>query len=204
MPDVKEAIMNTHSPVHGQKQKLTRGKAFVVGDNVDTDQIIPAEHLIYNPADPAERVQFGRLAFSGLPIEQSGLPTGGVRFVEEGAFKTPFTFIVAGRNFGCGSSREHAPLAIAQAGVCIVVAESYARIFFRNSVNGGYLLPLESPQRLIDRIATGDELELDRSVNVLRQTATGKSWPLRPLGDVADIIAAGGIFEFAKRTGMLK
>jgi 3-isopropylmalate/(R)-2-methylmalate dehydratase small subunit len=185
-------------------RKLIRGKVFVVGDNIDTDQIIPAEYLVYNPADPAERSQFGRYAFSGLPIEQSGLPAGGVRFVEEGAFKSPFTFIVAGRNFGCGSSRENAPLAIAQAGVCVVVAESYARIFYRNSVNGGYLLPLESPQRLIDQIATGDELELDRSVNVLRHPATGKSWSLRPLGDVADIIAAGGIFEYAKRVGMLK
>ena len=185
-------------------QMLIRGKAFVVGDNVDTDQIIPAEYLSLNPADPAERTAFGRYAMSGLPIEQSGLPTGGVRFVEEGAFKSPFTFIVAGRNFGCGSSREHAPLAITQAGVCVVLAESYARIFYRNSVNGGYLLPLETPHRLIDVIATGDELEVDRSVNVVRHLVTGKSWPLKALGDAADIIAAGGIFQYAKRTGMLK
>jgi len=185
-------------------EKLIRGKAFVVGDNIDTDQIIPAEYLTYDPSDPTERATFGRYALSGLPIEQSGLPTGGVRFVEEAAFKSLFTFIVAGRNFGCGSSREHAPLAIAQAGVCVVLAESYARIFYRNAVNGGYLLPLESPQRLIDRIATGDELEVDRSVNVVRHLVTGKSWPLRPLGDASDIIAAGGIFPYAQKTGMLK
>jgi 3-isopropylmalate/(R)-2-methylmalate dehydratase small subunit len=185
-------------------QKITRGKAFVVGDNIDTDQIIPAEHLTLNPADPAERAAFGRYAMSGVPIEQSGLPGGGIRFVEEGAFKTGFTFIVAGRNFGCGSSREHAPLAIAESGVCVVLAESYARIFYRNSVNGGYLLPLESPQRLIDQIATGDELELDRSVNVIRDRAAGRSWTLRPLGDAAEIIAAGGIFPYAKKAGMLK
>jgi 3-isopropylmalate/(R)-2-methylmalate dehydratase small subunit len=183
---------------------LIRGKAFVVGDNVDTDQIIPAEYLSLDPTDPAERTSFGRYAMSGLPIEQSGLPTGGVRFVQEGAFKSAFAFIVAGRNFGCGSSREHAPLAISQAGVCVVLAESYARIFYRNSVNGGYLLPLESPQRLIDTVATGDELELDRSVNVVRHPATGRSWPLRPLGDVAEIIAAGGLFPYAKKTGVLK
>jgi 3-isopropylmalate/(R)-2-methylmalate dehydratase small subunit len=185
-------------------QMLIRGKAFVVGDNVDTDQIIPAEHLSLDPSNPAERSSFGRYALSGLPIEQSGLPTGGVRFVQEGAFKSAFTFIVAGRNFGCGSSREHAPLAIAEAGVCVVLAESYARIFYRNSVNGGYLLPLESPRRLIDVIATGDELELDRSVNVVRHLATGRSWPLKPLGDVADIIAAGGLFPYAQKAGMLK
>ncbi len=184
-------------------QMLIRGKAFVVGDNVDTDQIIPAEYLSYDPTDPTERAAFARFAMSGLPIEQSGLPTGGIRFVEEGAFKSPFTFIVAGRNFGCGSSREHAPLAISQAGVCVVVAESYARIFYRNAINGGYLLPLESPRRLTDQIATGDELELDRSIHVLRHLASGQSWSLKPLGDVADIIAAGGIFPYAKRTGML-
>jgi 3-isopropylmalate/(R)-2-methylmalate dehydratase small subunit len=185
-------------------KKLIRGKAFVVSDNVDTDQIIPAEYLVYNPADPAERPYFGRYALSGVPVEQSGLPAGGVRFVEEGAFQSEFTFVIGGRNFGCGSSREHAPLALAQAGIRAVVAESYARIFYRNSINGGYLLPLESPQRLIDQIATGDELELDRSINVLRHPASGKSWTLKPLGDVADIIAAGGIFQYAKRTGMLK
>ena len=185
-------------------QMLIRGKAFVVGDNVDTDQIIPAEYLTYDPTDPTERAAFGRLAMSGMPIEQSGLPAGGIRFVEEGAFKSAFTFIVAGRNFGCGSSREHAPLAISQAGVCVVLAESYARIFYRNSVNGGYLLPLEAQERLIDQVATGDELEVDRSVNVVRHPASGRSWPLKPLGDVADIIAAGGIFPYAKKTGMLK
>ena len=185
-------------------QMLIRGTAFVVGDNVDTDQIIPAEYLSLDPTDPGERASFGRYAMSGLPIEQSGLPAGGVRFVEEGALKSAFIFIVAGRNFGCGSSREQAPLAIAQAGVCVVLAESYARIFYRNSVNGGYLLPLDSAQRLIAGIATGDELELDRSVNVVRNLATGRSWPVKPLGDAAEIIAAGGLFPYAHKAGMLK
>ena len=92
----------------------------------------------------------------------------------------------------------------AEAGVKAVVAEFYARIFYRNSVNGGYLLPLEAQERLIDQVATGDELEVDRSVNVVRHPASGRSWPLKPLGDVADIIAAGGIFPYAKKTGMLK
>ena len=71
-----------------------------------------------------------------------------------------FQIVVGGKNFGCGSSREHAPLALAEAGVKCVIAEFYARIFFRNSVNGGYLVPLESTERLVEKIRTGDELEV--------------------------------------------
>ena len=177
-------------------EKLIRGKAFVVGDNVDTDQIIPAEFLSYNPADPEERKFFGMYAMSGVP-------EGNIPFVAAGRFKSEFAVIVAGRNFGCGSSREHAPLAIAQAGCHAVVAESYARIFYRNSINGGYLVPLETPDRLVDRIATGDEVELDTESLRLTNVSSGKSWSLRPLGDVAEIIEAGGIFEYARIKGML-
>ena len=184
-------------------EKLIRGKVFVVGDNVDTDQIIPAELLSYNPADPEERKLFGMHALSGVPRAQSGLPTGGIAFVEEGKFKSEFAVIVAGRNFGCGSSREHAPLAIAEAGCCAVVAESYARIFYRNSVNGGYLVPLETPDRLIERIATGDEVEIDTETPRLKNVTSGQTHALRPLGDVSEIIRAGGIFEYAKAKGML-
>jgi len=97
-------------------EQIIRGRAFVVGDNIDTDQIIPAEYLSYNPADPEERKFFGRYAMSGVPPQGSGLPEGGVRFVREGSFAGEFAVIIAGRNFGCGSSREHAPRAIAQAG----------------------------------------------------------------------------------------
>ena len=185
-------------------QQHLHGKAFVVGDDVDTDQIIPAEYLSYNPADPDERRFFGRYALSGVPIGQSGLPGGGIRFVEEGRFTSSFTIIVAGRNFGCGSSREHAPLAVAEAACKAVVAESYARIFYRNSVNGGYLLPLETPQRLIEHVATGDELEIDLVANELKHLRSGLTQPLGPVGEAADIVAAGGIFEYARRAGMLK
>ena len=181
-----------------------RGKAFVVGDDVDTDQIIPAEFLSYNPADPAERKYFGMYAMSGVPAGESGLPEGNVRFVAEGAFTGKFAVLIGGRNFGCGSSREHAPLAIAEAGGKVVIAESYARIFYRNSVNGGYLVPLETPQRLIDRIATGSTVEVDLSACALKDLTAGTQYPLSPLGDVADIVAAGGIFEYARRRGILK
>ena len=183
---------------------VIRGKAFVVGDHIDTDQIIPAKHLSYNPADPAERKYFGKHALSGVPAEASGLPGGNVRFVEDDAFTTRFAVVIGGRNFGCGSSREHAPLAIHEAGVRAVVAESYARIFYRNSVNGAYLVPFETPERLIGHVATGDEIELDLATGELKDLNHLQKWQLRPLGDVAEIVAAGGVFEYARKVGMLQ
>jgi 3-isopropylmalate/(R)-2-methylmalate dehydratase small subunit len=180
-----------------------RGKAFVVGDNVDTDQIIPARHLVYDPSDPEQRKLYGRFALSGIPNGQSGLPNGDVPFVAEETVGSDYAVVVAGHNFGCGSSREHAPLAISEAGCRAVVAESYARIFYRNSVNGGYLVPLETPERLIDRIATGAELELDLAAGRLTDASTGEQYALNPLGDVAEIVAAGGIFDYARNAGLL-
>lgn len=183
---------------------IIKGKAFVLGDDVDTDQIIPAEFLSYNPTDPQERKYFGMYAMSGVPQPQSGLPEGGVRFVPEGEFKSPYTIVIGGRNFGCGSSREHAPLAIAEAGASVVIAQFYARIFFRNCVNGGYLLPCECADRLVEEIATGDECEVDIEARTLTNTTNGRSYTLKQLGDVKPIIDAGGIFEYADASGMLK
>jgi 3-isopropylmalate/(R)-2-methylmalate dehydratase small subunit len=177
---------------------------YVLGDNVDTDQIIPAEYLSFNPSLPEERKFFGMYANSGVPEAQAGLPNGHIRFVPEHEFKSSYTIIVGGKNFGCGSSREHAPLALAEAGIKCVIAEFYARIFFRNSVNGGYLVPLESTQRLVDKTRTGDELEvhlIDRYV--LNKTQKTRH-ELGPLGDVLPIIEAGGLFSYAKKAGMLK
>ncbi len=184
--------------------KRIRGKAFVVGDDVDTDQIIPAEFLSYNPADAGERKYFGMHALSGVPLAQSGLPDGGIRFVEEGKFTSEFAVVIGGKNFGCGSSREHAPLAIREAGVRVVVAEFYARIFYRNSINGGYLVPVETAERLVGRVNTDDDVEVDLEAERLIDHTTGESFALKPLGDVGPIVEAGGVFDYAKRSGMLK
>ncbi len=184
-------------------EKIISGKAYVLGDNVDTDQIIPAEYLMYDPTIPQERRLFGRLALSGVPAEQAGLPRGGVEFVDqsdEDNSRSEFGVIIAGRNFGCGSSREHAPLALAEAGVKVVVAESYARIFFRNAVNGGYLLPLESPRRLCEMIKTGQEVQIDVSGPSLTVADSQEgAFELRELGDVGAIIEAGGLFAYAEK-----
>src|SRR3984885_15065171 len=141
-------------------QSIIKGKAYVLGDNVDTDQIIPAQYLAYNPSMPEERKFFGMYAMSSVPEGQRGLPDGNIPFVRPNEYTSDFQIVVGGKNFGCGSSREHAPLALAEAGVKLVIAEFYARIFFRNSVNGGYLVPLESVHRLVEKIQTGDEIEV--------------------------------------------
>ena len=182
---------------------ILTGRAYVLGDNIDTDQIIPAQFLSYNPSDPAERKYFGMHANSGVPEAQAGLPDGHVRFVPEGEFSSEYQIIIGGKNFGCGSSREHAPLALAEAGVTCVIAEFYARIFFRNSVNGGYVLPLESVGRLVEKVSTGDQLKVDLDAATVTNETTGERFELKPLGDVLPIIEAGGVFAYARETGML-
>jgi len=185
-------------------QSVITGRAYVLGDNVDTDQIIPAQYLSLNPGIPEERKFFAAYCMSSVPDGQAGLPDGHIRFMRPNEFKSDYQIIVAGKNFGCGSSREHAPLAIAEAGCRCVIAEFYARIFFRNSVNGGYLVPIESAQRLVDQIRTGDELEVHLDRQTVTNKTTGKSHALQPLGDVLPIIESGGIFNYAKAVGMLR
>lgn len=181
-----------------------RGRAYVLGDNIDTDQIIPAQYLTYNPAIPAEYRMFGKYALCGVPAPQGGLPKGHIPFHgPEDEFISPYSIIVAGKNFGCGSSREHAPVALAAAGIKAVVAEFFARIFFRNAVNGGYLVPFDCPDRLCDRVCTGDEVEIDVTGNQLINHTTKEVWRLQPLGEVGPIVEAGGLFPYAKKVGML-
>ena len=186
-------------------QRRIEGRAYVLGDNVDTDQIIPAQYLTYNPSIPTEYKMFGKYALSGVPDDAAGLPKGHVPFHgPDDEFVSPYQIVIGGKNFGCGSSREHAPIALAAAGIVAVVAEFYARIFYRNSVNGGYLIPLETKARLIDRVATGDMLVIDIDAAKLTNATTGDSWELLPLGEVAPIIEAGGLFSYARKVGMLK
>ncbi|HHH75952.1 MAG TPA: 3-isopropylmalate dehydratase [Phycisphaerae bacterium] len=183
--------------------EMKRYRAFVLGDNIDTDQIIPAEYLSYNPADADERKYFGRYALSGVPEGQSGLPGGDTRFVDGEAFASEYDLIIAGRNFGCGSSREHAPFALAEAGCHVVVAESYARIFYRNSINGGYLVPFETPVRLVELVSTGDEVLLDVATGMMKLASSGTEYKLQPMADVKQIVDAGGVFDYARNAGMI-
>ena len=187
-------------------QSRIEGMAYVLGDNIDTDQIIPAQYLTYNPAIPTEFKMFGKFALCGVPDHQAGLPKGHVPFHPPGGDEllSPYTIVVGGKNFGCGSSREHAPIALAAAGIVAVVAEFYARIFYRNAVNGGYLVPLESKTRLIDHVCTGDQLVIDILSCTLSNVTSGDKFELLPLGEVGPIIEAGGLFPYAQKVGMLK
>src|SRR2546429_9422320 len=159
-------------------QSVIRGKAYVLGDNVDTDQIIPAQYLTFNPSIPEEYRMFGKYALASVPPDQAGLPKGHVPFhgpADE--FVSPYAVIVAGKNFGCGSSREHAPIALAAAGIQAVVAEFYARIFFRNAVNGGYPIPFETRERLCEDLRPRGEGEGDPPRGGLRNRTTRATWP---------------------------
>jgi 3-isopropylmalate/(R)-2-methylmalate dehydratase small subunit len=185
-------------------ESIITGKAYVLGDNIDTDQIIPAKYLSFNPSIPDERKYFGMYALSSVPDAGAGLPNGNIPFVRPDEFKSDYQIIIGGKNFGSGSSREHAPLALAEAGVKCVIAEFYARIFFRNSVNGGYLIPIESIGRLVEKVRTGDELEVDLDKQTVVNKSQNERHEIRPLGDVLPIIEAGDVFKYAKQAGMLK
>jgi 3-isopropylmalate/(R)-2-methylmalate dehydratase small subunit len=179
--------------------KVIRGKVFVVRDNIDTDQIIPAQYLTLVPTIPEEYEKLGSYAMCGLPKDQYP-----IRYMPEGQTKTPYTIVIAGRNFGCGSSREHAPIALGAAGCEAVVAESFARIFFRNCVATGELYPVEATARICETIQTGDEVELDLDANTLKVLKSSKVLATKSLGDARPVIDAGGIFDFARKTGMIK
>jgi 3-isopropylmalate/(R)-2-methylmalate dehydratase small subunit len=137
-------------------EKIIKGKAYVLGDNIDTDQIIPAEHLVYSvQATLKNSRKYGHYALSSVPINRQDYLTAGFRLSLEMNINLNISIVIGGSNFGCGSSREHAPLAMQVAGVKVVIAESYARIFFRNAVDGGFLF-LMNPTKINSKIKTGD------------------------------------------------
>lgn len=179
-------------------QAVFKGPVYVVRDNIDTDQIIPAQYLNLVPTIKEEYEKLGSFAMCGLPDSQ--YPE---RFVKEGQMDTAYPIIIAGRNFGCGSSREHAPIAIGAASCRIVVAESFARIFFRNCVATGEVYPCDSVDRLCDILKTGEVVTIDLDQSTITVDATGKVYPLKPLGDVRPVVDAGGIFNYARQTGMM-
>lgn len=184
-------------------ENIIKGKAYVLGNNIDTDQIIPAEHLVYSTSDPEELKKYGHYALSSVPLNKAGLPDGGKPFIVGDNYQSEYKVVIGGSNFGCGSSREHAPLSLQVAGVKVVIAESYARIFYRNSVDGGFLIPIEGTERLNDKIKTGDEVEVDLTNNTIKNLTSGKDHQLRPIGSVYDIVKSGGLFNFARENKMI-
>lgn len=154
-------------------------KVWKFGDDVDTDAVIPGRFLIIN--DPRE---LAKHAFEGVRPE----------FREK---VKPGDVIVAGDNFGCGSSREHAPLALKGAGVRCVIAKSFARIFFRNSINIGVTL-LECPDT--DKISEGDTLEIDEKKGVIVNKTKKEKYKVTPVPEfLAEIVQSGGLIEYARK-----
>lgn len=153
-----------------------RGKVWKFGDDVDTDVIIPARYLVtFDPGELAEHVM--------EDIDP-----------EFAANVQPGDIIVAGKNFGCGSSREHAPIAIKAAGVKVVVAESFARIFYRNAINIG-LAVVEAPDAC-KVTENGDILEVDTDEGAVLNLRTGDTYPAKPYPEyVQQIIDAGGLMN---------
>jgi 3-isopropylmalate/(R)-2-methylmalate dehydratase small subunit len=180
-------------------QSVFTGPVYVVRDNIDTDQIISAQYLNLVPTIPEEYEKLGSYALAGLPDSLYA-----IRFVKEGKVDSDYPIVIGGRNFGCGSSREHAPIALGSAGCKVVLAESFARIFFRNSVATGELYPCELQERLCDFLKTGDEVTVDLDALTVKVHATGKVYSLKPLGDVRPVVDAGGLFNFARKSGMIK
>ena len=148
-------------------------------DSIDTDVILPGQYLKLHDHD-----ELGEHAMEGLdPNFHSKAKEANI--------------IVTGKNFGCGSSREHAPIAISACGIKAVLALSFARIFYRNSVDGAYLLPIEIDENTYASISEKDELEIDTSKNEIKNLTKNQTYAMKPFPElISKIIEAGGLFKY--------
>ncbi|MDD4715959.1 MAG: 3-isopropylmalate dehydratase small subunit [Oscillospiraceae bacterium] len=161
------------------------GTAFRYGDNVDTDVIIPARYL-----NTPERSELARHCMEDLDKDF-------VKKVREN------DLIVAGNNFGCGSSREHAPIAILASGISCVIAASFARIFYRNAINIG--LPIMECPAAAERISAGNRVTVDFQTGMIQNETTGETFQAAPFPDfVNEIICSGGLLQSLKDRGIAK
>ena len=150
-------------------------------DNIDTDVIIPGTYLKIH--------DYNELATHAMEGIDPDFPSK----VKEG------DFIVAGKNFGCGSSREHAPIALSTCGVKAVIATSFARIFYRNSVDGAFLLPIEIDDETYQKISNSDQLEINIEKNEIKNITKNEVYSMKPFSEIiAKIISAGGLFKYKK------
>ena len=177
-------------------ERVLKGRAYEldddVCDNVNTDIIIPPENLMRFDSE-----YLGQHAMDGLPS------------LESGAFATQvaegLNILVAGDNFGCGSMRAHAVYALGGAGVKAILATSYARTFYRNAVNCGYLVPIIVDRSTVEQIHWGDQLEIRLDDNEVRNLTKNKAYSTKPFPKViGDIIAIGGLAEYNKRRTLTK
>ncbi|MBI4567503.1 MAG: 3-isopropylmalate dehydratase small subunit [Planctomycetes bacterium] len=154
---------------------------FVVGDDIDTDVIIPARYLSTFKADELAHHAFEDLDPKQYPVKY------------QAAGVSPYAVVVGGRNFGCGSSREHAPIALKGAGCRVVIAESFANIFYRNCLGGAHLVPVVAAGAAKAGVRTGDTLTIVWAENRIR-LGNGGELTFQPLSGVArDLLEAGGL-----------
>jgi 3-isopropylmalate/(R)-2-methylmalate dehydratase small subunit len=148
-------------------------------DNIDTDVILPGPYLKIHDHD-----ELSKHAMEGIDADFSSKVSKG-------------DFMLAGSNFGCGSSREHAPIALSRSGISAVLAPSFARIFYRNCVDGGYLLPLEIEKSTLEQISDGDTLEIDIENNQIHDITIGKDFSISPFPPlIKKIIDSGGLMYY--------
>ena len=148
-------------------------------DNIDTDVILPGPYLKIHDHD-----ELSKHAMEGIDADFSKKVSNG-------------DFLLAGNNFGCGSSREHAPIALSHSGISTVIAPSFARIFYRNCVDGGYLLPLEVQKSTLEQISDKDTLEIDIEENQIHDVTNGKKFSISPFPPlVKKIIDCGGLMYY--------
>ncbi|MDW3604362.1 MAG: 3-isopropylmalate dehydratase small subunit [Nitrososphaeraceae archaeon] len=159
---------------------ILRGKVHKYNkDNIDTDVIIPGPYLKIH-----DHKELGKHAMEGLDPNFS-------QKIDEG------DFLLTGKNFGCGSSREHAPIALHQVGIRAILSPSFARIFYRNAVDGGYLLPIEIDSAVIDKISDNDELEIDLDNNRIVNLTSSEVFKIKPFPEIiSKIVKAGGLLYF--------
>jgi 3-isopropylmalate/(R)-2-methylmalate dehydratase small subunit len=191
------------NPAHNRQilrmtKSVFTGPVYVVRDNIDTDQIISAQFLNLVPTIAEEYEKLGSHALAGLPDSLYS-----TRYVQAGQLDSEYPIVVGGKNFGCGSSREHAPIALGSANCEIILAESFARIFFRNCVATGELYPCEITERLCDVLKTGEVVTVDLDAATVTVAATGKVYQFKPLGDVRPVVDVGGLFNYARNSGMI-
>ena len=169
---------------------FTSGAVPVEAENIDTDQIIPARFL-----KATERKGFGDNLFRDWRYDAEGRPIAAFPLNDP---RYEGRILVAGRNFGCGSSREHAPIAIKAAGVDVVIAKSFARIFYRNSINTGLAI-MECPEA-VDAIKQGDVVDVDADAGVITNTTTGETFKAQPFPPfIREIIEEGRLINRTKK-----
>ena len=158
--------------------------------NIDTDMIIPKQFL-----KTIKRTGLGKSLFYEMRYDEDGKKIENFILNNEPYSKSKI--LLAGKNFGCGSSREHAPIALSHSGVKAILALSFARIFYRNSVDGAFLLPIEIDQDAYDGISEGDEIDIDISTNEIKNLTKNQTYKMKPFSEIiGKIIAAGGLFKY--------